>query len=73
VAYEYERKAKIAAKSATLRHDVLSIAREASAAGRLRPNAETGKVESAKDLTGNLTTQELANQLRIVHRRKRDL
>ena len=32
MAYENERKAKIAVKSATLRHDVLSIAREASAA-----------------------------------------
>jgi hypothetical protein len=31
-------KAKIAVKRATLRHDVRTIAREASAAGRLRPN-----------------------------------
>jgi hypothetical protein len=30
--YKNQRKAKIVVKSATLRHDVLSIAREASAA-----------------------------------------
>jgi hypothetical protein len=32
MAYKNQRKAKIALKSATLRHDVLSIAREASVA-----------------------------------------
>ena len=44
--YKHQRKAKIAVKSATLRHDVLSIAREASAAPAATfRNAVTGKVE----------------------------
>jgi len=45
VAYKNRRKAKIAVKSATLRHDVLSIAREASAAPAATSKRATRKLD----------------------------